>query len=55
MKTIVKPGKPEDGHPNTGDTVYVNYVGKLKDTGEEFDSNRGEPFKFTLGANQVSR
>lgn len=41
-----------------GDTVFVNYTGKLAD-GTVFDSsvdpkfNHVEPFKFTLGAQQV--
>jgi peptidylprolyl isomerase len=38
-----------------GSTVYVNYVGVLWKTGEEFDSSwkRNEPFTFTLGSGQV--
>jgi peptidylprolyl isomerase len=36
-----------------GDTITVHYTGKLKD-GRVFDSSREkEPFKFTIGANQV--
>lgn len=39
-----------------GDNVTVNYVGMLTD-GKVFDSSydRGEPFTFTLGSNQVIR
>jgi peptidylprolyl isomerase len=38
-----------------GSTVYVNYVGALWKTGEEFDSSwkRKEPFTFALGGGQV--
>ena len=38
-----------------GDTVSVQYVGALYDTGKEFDASwdRGEPFEFTLGSGQV--
>ncbi|XP_069118396.1 peptidyl-prolyl cis-trans isomerase FKBP2-like [Argopecten irradians] len=37
-----------------GDTLKMHYTGTLPE-GEEFDSSipRGEPFTFTLGANQV--
>jgi peptidylprolyl isomerase len=38
-----------------GDTVTVQYVGALYDTGEEFDASwdRGEPFELTLGGGTV--
>jgi peptidylprolyl isomerase len=38
-----------------GDEVTVQYVGVGYDSGEEFDASwdRGEPFTFQLGANQV--
>jgi len=37
-----------------GDTVSVNYIGKLQN-GQEFDNsyNRGEPFTFTVGQGRV--
>ena len=38
----------------SGDSVSVNYIGRLKD-GTEFDSSfdRGVPFNFKIGAGQV--
>lgn len=38
-----------------GDTVSVQYVGAIYDTGKEFDASwdRGQPFSFTLGSGQV--
>jgi peptidylprolyl isomerase len=39
----------------TGDTVRINYTGRLTD-GTEFDSSTGrEPLQFTLGAGEVIR
>ena len=42
--------------PKSGQIVVVHYVGKFT-TGKKFDSSRdrGQPFKFTLGAGQVIR
>jgi peptidylprolyl isomerase len=39
----------------TGDTVSVQYVGTVYDTGTEFDASwdRGEAFDFTLGGGEV--
>ncbi len=54
--TITKEGHGEPA--KTGDTVSVNYTGKLQG-GEVFDSNvdpkfqHVEPFAFTLGSNNV--
>ena len=38
-----------------GSTVYVNYVGALWSTGQEFDSSwkRNEPFLFVIGTGEV--
>lgn len=50
--TVVKEGT---GTPaKNGDVVSVHYTGYLAD-GTKFDSSvdRGQPFEFTLGANQV--
>lgn len=43
---------PEVG---SGTEVLVHYVGVSHSSGKEFDSswNRGEPFRFALGARQV--
>ena len=41
----------EGAEAQRGDSLTVDYVGVLYDTGEEFDAsyNRGEPFQFVLG------
>ncbi len=46
----------EGAEAATGKTVSVHYTGTLTD-GKKFDSSldRGQPFKFTLGAGQVIR
>ncbi|MDQ2622694.1 MAG: FKBP-type peptidyl-prolyl cis-trans isomerase [Actinomycetota bacterium] len=38
-----------------GDTLSMQYVGAIYDTGEEFDASwdRGEPFEFELGSGNV--
>uniref|UniRef100_A0A1D1ZD78 peptidylprolyl isomerase n=1 Tax=Anthurium amnicola TaxID=1678845 RepID=A0A1D1ZD78_9ARAE len=46
-------GQPDGKRASPGKTVFVRYVGKLRD-GKIFDSNVGQkPFKFRLGVGQV--
>eukprot|EP00767_Chilomastix_cuspidata_P001926 gnl/Chilomastix_cuspidata/205.p4 GENE.gnl/Chilomastix_cuspidata/205~~gnl/Chilomastix_cuspidata/205.p4 ORF type:complete len:154 (-),score=61.34 gnl/Chilomastix_cuspidata/205:1023-1484(-) len=44
-----------DMKARAGDTVHVDYIGRLLSNGDTFDSsyNRGTPIVFTLGAGQV--
>lgn len=51
--TVLEPG--EGPKAVNGDTVVVDYVGVLSDTGEEFDNSydRGTPFPVTLGSGGV--
>ncbi|GAB4451248.1 MAG: hypothetical protein OHK0029_00070 [Armatimonadaceae bacterium] len=44
-----------DVSPVSGKRVTLHYVGYLAETGQKFDSSldRGQPFSFTLDANQV--
>ena len=54
-KLAIRDSKVGDGAPViVGDTVTVDYVGKLQD-GTEFDSSikRGTPFSFTVGEGKV--
>jgi peptidylprolyl isomerase len=52
IRDIVKGSGPK---AKTGDTVSMQYVGLTWSTGVEFDASwdRGEPFKFQLGAGKV--
>ncbi|ONH31132.1 FKBP-type peptidyl-prolyl cis-trans isomerase [Pseudofrankia asymbiotica] len=53
---VVKDVVEGDGAPAVaGRNVSVHYVGVAHSTGEEFDAsyNRGQPFRFRLGAGQV--
>jgi peptidylprolyl isomerase len=45
----------EGDEARAGQTVTVHYVGVAHSTGEEFDAswNRGQPFRFPLGAGRV--
>ena len=45
----------EGAEATAGHDVLVHYVGVAWSTGEEFDAswNRGDPFRFGLGAGQV--
>jgi peptidylprolyl isomerase len=51
--TDVEVGEGAEAKP--GSEVTVHYVGVAFSTGEEFDAswNRGQPFRFTLGAGKV--
>lgn len=53
---VVKDLKTGDGvEAKSGDQVSVQYVGVLYSDGKQFDSSfdRGQPFSFQLGGNQV--
>ncbi|XP_035491565.1 peptidyl-prolyl cis-trans isomerase FKBP1A [Scophthalmus maximus] len=58
MGVHVETLKPGDGRsfPQKGCDVQVHYVGRLTN-GEKFDSSRdrGKPFNFKIGQNQVIR
>jgi len=51
VKKIIREGKGD--FPSRGSLVTVNYVGRLKATGDVFDESHGYPFKFTLGKGEV--
>ena len=45
----------EGASPKAGQTVVVDYTGRLKQNDQKFDSSidRGEPFKFHIGKGEV--
>ncbi len=47
--------KGKGAEANLGDTVKVQYVGVVYDTGKEFDAtwDRGQPFTFRLGSGGI--
>jgi hypothetical protein len=53
--TIIEVREGTGPAAKAGDTVAVNYVGRLYDGGKQFDSSydRGQPFEFPLGQGQV--
>ncbi|XP_043196516.1 peptidyl-prolyl cis-trans isomerase FKBP4-like [Amphibalanus amphitrite] len=54
MKEVLRAGTGDD-QPQSGDKVFVHYVGTLASDGSKFDSSRdrGDKFDFTLGEGQV--
>ena len=50
LKEVKRAGAGDD-QPQSGDKVYVHYVGTLASDGSKFDSSRdrGDKFDFTLG------
>lgn len=56
QELIITTTKPGEGvSAQTGDTVIVNYRGRLASNNQEFDNSydRGQPFPVTLGENRV--
>ncbi|XP_037070497.1 LOW QUALITY PROTEIN: peptidyl-prolyl cis-trans isomerase FKBP4-like [Pollicipes pollicipes] len=54
LKEVKRAGSGDE-LPQSGDKVYVHYVGTLASDGSKFDSSRdrGDKFEFTLGEGQV--
>lgn len=54
LKFLTRSGKSDDKPIQEGDTVLVNYVGRILPTKREFDRNlAGYPFAFTIGEAKV--
>jgi FKBP-type peptidyl-prolyl cis-trans isomerase len=50
IKTLVAGTGPA---AKAGDSISVDYIGTLADSGKEFDRSKGKPFTLKLGAGQV--
>lgn len=57
LKTILRAGQDANSHPAKFDTIFMHYVGTIKETGKTFDSSRARdlPHCFSLGRGQVPK